>query len=264
MPQIKANSLSINYQLEGPAAGQVVMLSHSLAADLSMWDPQVDTLTAAGYRVLRYDTRGHGASDVPRGPYTMAQLADDAVGLMDVLDLKSVHFCGLSMGGMVGQLLGARFAHRLRSLILCSTSAHMPPWQLWDERIAMVRKNGLAAAVDATIDRWFTKSGQQRLPEAVEKIRKVYVNTSVDGFCACCAAIRDMDLRETIQGIATPTLIMVGEHDEGTPVSHAKQIQERITMSRLEVVADAAHLQNIEQASVFDKTVLAFLSENGS
>lgn len=263
MPQIQANGIAINYQLEGPVRGPVVMLSHSLAIDLRMWDPQIGPLSAAGYRVLRYDTRGHGASDVPPGPYTMEQLAADAVGLMDALDLSSVHFCGLSMGGMVGQLLGARFANRIRSLILCSTSAHMPAAQMWDERIAAVREKGLPALVDATIDRWFTKTGQQRLPDAVEKIRNVYVNTSTDGFCACCAAIRDMDLRGIIPGIAAPTLILVGEHDEGTPVSHAEQIHQRISMSKLEVVADAAHLQNIEQQSVFDKTVLAFLSENG-
>lgn len=263
MPQIQVNDIAINYQLEGPAQGPVVMLAHSLAADLRMWDPQIDSLITAGYRVLRYDTRGHGASDVPMGPYTMDQLAGDAVGLMDALDLNSVHFCGLSMGGMVGQLLGGQFANRLRSLILCSTSAHMPPGQMWDERIALVREKGLAALVDATIDRWFTKSGQQRLPEAVEKIRKVYIDTSADGFCACCAAIRDMDMRDIIPGIVTPTLILVGEHDEGTPVSHAEQIRDRIHMSKLVVVAGAAHLQNIEQQSVFDKIVLAFLSENG-
>ena len=262
MPRIQANGITIHYQWDGPAKGPIVMLSHSLALDMSMWDPQVGPLTGAGYRVLRFDTRGHGQSEVPDGPYTMDLLADDAVGVMDALDLKSVHFCGLSMGGMIGQVLGAKQAHRLRSLILCSTSSYIPPLQIWQERIALAEEKGLAALVDATMDRWFTKPGQQRLPEAVEKIRKIYVNSPVKGFCACCAAIRDMDLRHTITGIATPTLILVGENDEGTPVSHARQIQEKISRSRLEVLTHAAHLQNIEQQEVFNKMVLAFLEMN--
>ncbi|MFC1885231.1 alpha/beta fold hydrolase, partial [Thermodesulfobacteriota bacterium] len=209
MPRIQANGVTIHYQWDGPEQGPAVMLSHSLAADITMWDPQVGPLNTAGYRVLRFDTRGHGQSGVPDGPYTMALLADDAVGVMDALDLKSVHFCGLSMGGMIGQVLGARYAHRLRSLILCSTSAHMPPPEIWDERIALAEEKGLAALVDTAIDRWFTRPGQQRLPGAVEEIRSVYVNSPVKGFCACCAAIRDMDLRQTIIGITTPTLILV-------------------------------------------------------
>ncbi len=261
MPNIVANQITLHYQWDGPEQGPVVMLSHSLAADITMWDPQVSALTAAGYRVLRFDTRGHGGSEAPHGAYTMDLLADDAVGLMDALDLPSVHFCGLSMGGMIGQVLGARYAHRLRSLILCSTSAHMPPPQMWQDRIALVEEKGLADLVDATIDRWFTKPGQQRLPEAVQKTREVYVKTPAWGFCGCCAAIRDMDLRQPIQGIATPTLILVGEHDEGTPVSHARSIHESIAQSRLEVVPDAAHLQNIEQQDVFNKMVLGFLAE---
>ena len=262
MPRIRANGITIHYQWDGPAKGPVVMLSHSLALDMTMWDPQVGPLTGAGYRVLRFDTRGHGQSEVPDGPYTMDLLADDAVGVMDALDLKSVHFCGLSMGGMIGQVLGAKHANRLRSLILCSTSSYMPPPQVWKERIALAEEKGMAALVDATIDRWFTRPGQQRLTEEVEKIRKVYVNSPVKGFCACCTAIRDMDLRQTITEIATPTLILVGENDEGTPVSHARQIREKISRSRLEVLAHAAHLQNIEQQEVFNKMVLAFLEMN--
>lgn len=262
MPQIQANSTNINYRFDGPEDGPVLMLSHSLGADLSMWDPQVAPLTAAGFHLLRYDHRGHGQSAAPPGPYTMTQLTTDAVGLMDALNLAKIHFCGLSMGGMVGQVLGAQYGHRLHSLALCSTSSHMPPREIWDERIQFVRANGMAAVVDTTIDRWFTQPGQQRLPDMVQSVRATYLSTPVEGFCACCAAIRDMDLRDTIRAITTPTLLVVGEYDQGTPVSAARAIHERVAASRLVVVAGAAHLLNVEQADVFTLTLLEFLHEN--
>lgn len=264
MPELKTPATKLHYQLEGPLDGPVVMLAHSLGANLSMWDPQVPALTGAGYRVLRYDHRGHGQSAVPPGPYSMAQLAGDVIDLLDGLALDKVHFCGLSMGGMVAQELGARHGRRLHTLMLCSTSAHMPPREVWEERIQTVRENGMAVVIDATIERWFTQAGQARLPAEVQKIRKALSETSPDGFTACCAAIRDMDLRDAIRGIAAPTLIMVGEHDQGTPVSAARFIHERISASRLVVLADAAHLQNVEQAGTFTQTMMSFLEENAA
>jgi len=259
MPQIQSNGIALNYRWDGPDAGPVVMLSHSLGADLSMWEPQVAPLTAAGYRLLRYDHRGHGRSAAPDGPYTIEQLAADAVGLLDALGLARVHFCGLSMGGMVGQVLGARYGQRLNSLTLCSTSSHMPPPELWNERIQLVGAKGLAAVVDATIDRWFTQPGQQRLPAAIREIRATYLQTPVSGFLGCCAAIRDLDLRATIGAITAPTLILVGEHDQGTPVAHARFIHDRIPGSHLAVLPAAAHLQNVEQAEIFTQSLLSFL-----
>ncbi len=238
------------------------MLSNSLASDLAMWDPQVPALTTAGYRVLRYDSRGHGQSAVPAGPYSLETLTADAVGLMDLLGLDQVAFCGCSKGGMVGQMLATKHGARLVALVLCDTAAHVEPKSAWDERIAAVRRKGMETVADATIDRWFTKAGQARLRDTVATVRRAVVATPVEGFCACAIAIRDMDQRDSIRAIATPTLVMVGEHDLGTPVSAAQLIHERVAGSQLVVLADAAHFANVEQAQAFNSALLPFLKEH--
>ena len=262
MPAVDVNRTTINYRFDGPEQGQVVMLSNSLASDLAMWDSQVPDLVKAGYRVLRYDSRGHGRSAVPHGPYTIEMLAGDAVGLLDALGLDKIHFCGLSKGGMVGQMLGIQNAGRLLSLVLSSTSAYIGPRKIWDEFIETVRNNGMSAVVDATIDRWFTKKGQARLSSDVEKFRRSILETPIDGFCACCAAIRDMDLRDSISSISNRTLVIVGEHDLGTPVSESELIHERIASSVLTVIPDAAHLVNVEKADVFNDKLIKFINNN--
>jgi len=262
MPLITVNGTQINYRFDGPAEGPVVVFSNSLATNLTMWDRQIPALTAAGYRVLRYDTRGHGQSAVAEGPYSMEMLGADVVGLMDAFDLSQVHFCGLSLGGMVGQMMGASHGDRLHSLTLCSTTSFVALKESWDERIASVRKDGMEGAVDATVDRWLTKTGQEHLPGEVEKIRRMILATSVDGYCACGVAIQQMDLRETIREIITPTLVLVGEHDPGTPVAASEFIHGRIASSEMRIIADAVHLINVEHSDVFNETLLAFLRKN--
>jgi 3-oxoadipate enol-lactonase len=259
MPLADLNATTLNYRFDGPEQGVVVMLSNSLAADITMWDSQVPALIQAGYRVLRYDGRGHGLSAAPAGPYSMELLSADAVGLMDLLGLEKVHFCGLSMGGMVGQILGARHGDRLISLTLSSTAAHISPREIWDERIDLVRKKGMAAVVAATIDRWFTKAGQDRLPNEIEKIRRVILNTPLEGYCACCAAIRDMDLRDCLGAIKQRVLVLVGEQDLGTPVSIAEFIRGGIASSELRVIPHAAHFVNIEQSESFNKALVEYI-----
>ncbi|MFC1516414.1 3-oxoadipate enol-lactonase [Thermodesulfobacteriota bacterium] len=259
MPLVDVNETTLHYRFDGPEHGPVVMLSNSLASDLSTWDLQIQPLTQAGFRVLRYDSRGHGQSAVPPGPYTMDMLTADAVGLMDAIGLGKIHFCGLSMGGMVGQEFGTRYGDRLISLMLCDTSAYIGPPEIWNERIAAVRENGMAAVVDPTLERWFTRSGRERLPAEVQKVRQSILNTPPEGFCACCAAIRDMDLREAIRAISVRTLVVVGEHDPGTPVPASELIHERIANSALRVIPDAAHFVHVEQADIFNDTLLAFL-----
>lgn len=262
MPFVEVNGTTLHYRFDGPEQGPVVMLSNALASDLTMWEFQVPALAEAGYRVLRYDSRGHGQSAVPEGPYSMEMLTSDAVGLMDALGLEKVHFCGLSKGGMIGQMLGSQYGDRLISLTLCSTAAYIAPREMWDERIETVRKSGMAVVVDSTIDRWFTKTGQTRLASSVEKVRRVILNTPVQGFCACCAAIRDMDQRETIRDVSARTLVMVGEHDSGTPVSAAEYIHQRIASSALTIISDAAHFVHMEQSSIFNHTLLELIKKS--
>ena len=262
MPFAEVNGTKLHYRFDGPEQGPVVMLSNALASDLTMWEFQVPALVEAGYRILRYDSRGHGHSSVSEGPYSIELLTADAAGLMDALDLNKVHFCGLSMGGMIGQMLGTQYGDRLISLTLSSTAAFMAPKEIWDERIETVRKSGMAVVVDATIDRWFTKAGQRHLASSVEKVRRVILNTPVKGFCSCCAAIRDMDQRETIRTISTPTMVMVGEHDSGTPVSAAEYIHQGISSSALTIIHDAAHFVHMEQSSMFNHALLNFIKKN--
>jgi 3-oxoadipate enol-lactonase len=259
MPIIEVNGTRLKFYIDGPPDSPVIMLSNSIHADLTMWDSQVPTLLDAGFRVLRYDSRGHGKSAAPTGPYSVELLMEDAVALLDALALKTVHFCGLSMGGMVGQMLAVRHGGRLRSLVLCATAAYMPPRELWDQRIATVRKDGMAAVVDAAIDRWFTKAGQERLEADVRRTRDAILATPVEGYCACCAAIRDMDQRESIRAISVPTLIIVGELDLGTPVEASVLLHERIARSKLVVFPDTKHFVNVEQALAFNDALVGFL-----
>ena len=261
MPKIQANGIQLYYELAGPARAPVVMLSNSLGTRLEMWDPQLPAL-AERYRVLRYDSRGHGRSDAPPGPYTIDMLAEDALGLLDALDIERAHFCGLSKGGMVGQVLGARHGARLITLALCSTAAHMPARELWEERIRIATGQGMAALADAVVERWFTESFRREPSIAVDRVRQMIIETPPHGYAACCAAIRDMDLRELIAAIRLPTLVVVGANDPATPPERAREIQDRIPGAQLEVIPDAAHLVNIEQDVAFDAALASLLDHH--
>jgi 3-oxoadipate enol-lactonase len=261
MPKIQANGIQLYYELAGPAKAPVVMLSNSLGTRLEMWDPQMQALTER-YRVLRYDSRGHGRSDAPAGPYTIDMLADDALGLLDALSVERAHFCGLSKGGMVGQVLGAKHGQRLISLALCSTACHMPARDLWEERIRVATEQGMAALADGVVERWFTEAFRREPSIAVDRVRQMILDTPAHGYAGCCAAIRDMDLRELIRGIQLPTLVIVGDKDPATPPAMAEEIQRRISGATLEVVPDAAHLLNIEQDVVFDALLMSLLDRH--
>jgi 3-oxoadipate enol-lactonase len=260
MPHADAYGTSLHYRLDGPDDGTPLLMSNSLMSNLTMWDPQIEALTATGFRVLRYDSRGHGQSGAPEGAYSIEMLADDAVGLMDVVGWESAHFCGLSKGGMVGQMLGNRHPDRVRSLALCDTSSFMGGGDTWDQRIKGATENGIASLVPGTIDRWFTAPGQARIPDEIEKVRAMIRGTPVTGFVGCCMAIKAMDQRETNKSIDKPTIVIVGAEDTGTTPDQAREIHQAIAGSELVILDSAAHLANIEQAGPFNDALLGFLA----
>ncbi|MBW1699330.1 MAG: 3-oxoadipate enol-lactonase [Deltaproteobacteria bacterium] len=263
--KIKANGIQINYVLSGKKGAPVVMLSHSLGSSLEMWDPQMPALEPH-FRVLRYDTRGHGESDTPEGPYSLEQLGADAVGFMDALDIERVHWVGLSMGGMIGQCIALNYPDRLITLALCDTAAVMPPEskQIRQERIDIARSQGMAALAQSTMERWFTEPYLKQNPPQVERIRNIFLKTPVAGYVGCMEAIDQLNYLERLSEINKPTLIIVGEEDLGTPVSASKSMDERISDSTLVMLKSAAHLSNVEQAEAFNDALIRFLLSHRS
>ncbi len=260
MPHVSVDDgTRIFYQLDGAEGRPVLLLSNSLGTALEMWAPQLTTL-AERFRVLRYDSRGHGRSDVPPGPYAIARLGRDALALLDGLGIDRAAFAGVSKGGMVGMWLGVNAPERITHLALCNTSAHVGAPEVWDQRIATVRAEGMAAIVPGVIDRWFTKRFQAAEPMSVEQIAAMLRTNPPEGYAACCAAVRDMDQRAAIRAIRVPTLVIAGRHDLATPPDHARLIAESIARARY-VELDAAHLSNIEQAGPFTRHLLDFLTE---
>jgi 3-oxoadipate enol-lactonase len=257
--KIKANGININYELTGPASAPVVTLSHSLAADLSMWDPQMKVLTEK-HRVLRYDMRGHGGTDVSEGPYSLEGLAADVHALLLALGIKQTHFIGLSIGGMIAQLFALQHPGMLRSLILCDTSSQLPQEAkvLFEERIRTAKTLGMEAHVEPTMERWFTKTF--RSTPAADRIRALIRRTDPRGFIGCSYAIMGLNLTSRLSSIRLPTLITVGEEDPGTPVAAARTIHEKIKGSELVILKSASHLSNIEQAAAFNQAVTSFLA----
>jgi 3-oxoadipate enol-lactonase len=262
LPLIAAgDGCRIAARLDGEAGRPVVVLSSSLGADHTMWAPQVEALVSR-FRVLRYDPRGHGASDVPAAEASIERLARDVLDLLDAHGVERACFVGLSMGGMVGQWLGAHAAARIDHLVLANTAWTMGPPSGWVERIRDVRAGGMGAIVDSVVARWFTHGFRERSPEAVERVRQTFLATSPLGYAACCAAIRDMDQRASAASIAPPTLLIAGAEDPSTPPDRAAEIAAAIERGggdvRL-VTLDAAHLSNVEQAAGFSAALLDFL-----
>ena len=260
--RVTANGISIHYRFDGPESAPLVTMSHSLAANLDMWQWQMPAL--GDYRVLRYDTRGHGGSDAPPGEYTLELLADDLFALLDALDIESTHYVGLSMGGMIGQSAALRDQSRFLTLSLCDTSSRIPPEvrPVWEERIATARDRGMEALVDPTIERWFSAGYRARHPEEVDKVRAMIRATRVDGYCGCSAAIARLDLTERLSAIDRPALLIVGEEDPGTPVAAHEAIRDRIEGSELVVLPGALHFSNVECQAEFNRALTGFLNRH--
>ena len=254
--KITANGISMNYMLEGPANAPVVTLSHSLATNLSMWDPQVPALTSR-YRVLRYDTRGHGGSSVPPGDYTLEQLGEDVLTLLDELDLDRVDFCGLSMGGSTGMWLGINAPERIDRLVLCNTAAKIGTPETWKARIDAVRTNGMKAVAAAVIERWFTPAFRAEHPDKVAPVQKMLENVQPEGYAANCAAVRDADLRTLISRIQSRTLVIYGTYDPAISVADAQFLIEQIPDAK-GVELKCSHLSNVEQSEAFTRALSEF------
>lgn len=261
MPTLQLADGDLNYQLEGPPGAPVVVLSNSLGTDLHMWDAQRVAFTKH-FQVLRYDTRGHGRSLVSQGPYSIEQLGGDVLTLLDGLDIQRASFCGLSMGGLIGQWLAIHAPERIERLVLCNTAAKISTAQVWNSRVEVVLAGGVQAMRDlrdASISRWFTADFAEAEPSKVEPIVGMLAQTSPQGYAASCAAVRDADYREELDAIRLPTLIICGSNDSVTTVEHGRLMQGRIAGAEL-VELHAAHLSNVQATDAFNKHVLAFLT----
>ena len=255
---VESNGAQIHYALQGSPTNPALILSNSLGTNFSMWDPQLHEFPKS-FRVLRYDTRGHGKSSVTPGPYSIEQLARDVLTLADSLKITSFHFCGLSMGGMIGMWLGANASQRLNKLVLCSTAAKIGTPETWNARINTVRKSGMKQVAAGAIERWFSPAFRQKNPPAIANIQKVLEQTSPEGYAANCAAVRDFDFREHLHRIHTPTLVISGAHDPATTPADGQFLAKHIQGARY-VELNGAHLSNVEDADRFNREVVAFLN----
>jgi 3-oxoadipate enol-lactonase len=258
MAKVRGNGITTGYATAGRADAPVVVLLHSLAADRSMWAPQIAAL-ADRFRIVALDFRGHGESDAPGGEYTIDLLADDVLAALDALRIERFHLIGLSLGGMVAQCIAARKSERVQSLVLAATASALPGG-IWAERIAQARQGGMASLADGTLERWLTAPFRQAKPNIAASIRAMIAATPVDGFAGCAAAIRDADLSPLLKRIAQPTLVLVGSEDRSTTVAMAERMRNGIAGSRLMVITGAAHLLNIEKVESFNEAVGGFLS----
>ena len=261
---IIVNGINVNYTLEGPASGPVITLSNSLASNLSMWEPQMPILTSR-YRVLRYDTRGHGGTEATAGPYSLEDLTEDVRALLQALGITRTHFIGLSMGGMIGQIMALKYPHTLQSLVLCDTMSRVPTEAkpMWDERIHTAETGGMAPLVEPTLARWFTEPFRQQGSPVLDQVRTMIRTTPPRGYTGCCHAIAALNLTDHLKAITLPTLIIVGEDDPATPVAASRVIHEQIKGSELVILKSAAHLSNLEQPEAFNQALTAFLSKVG-
>jgi 3-oxoadipate enol-lactonase len=262
--QITVNGISVNYTLEGPTSGPVITMSNSLASNLSMWEPQMPVLTSH-YRVLRYDTRGHGGTDAPSGPYSLDELTEDVRALLQALGITRMHFVGLSMGGMIGQILAIKYPQMLQSVVLCDTMSRVPTEAkpMWDDRVHTAETQGMEPLVEPTLARWFTEPFRQKGSPILDQVRTMIRTTPPRGYAGCCHAIAALNLTDHLKAITLPTLIIVGEDDPGTPVAASRVIHEQIKGSELVILKSAAHLSNLEQPEAFNQALAAFLQRVG-
>jgi 3-oxoadipate enol-lactonase len=257
MPFAKLADAQLFYELVGPEGAPVLLFSNGLGTTTRMWEPQLAAFTKE-FRVLRYDSRGHGKSSVPLGPYSIGQLSGDAMQLLDALSVEKAYFCGLSMGGMVGMNLGTHHAARFHKMVLCDTAAKIGTEESWSARLEMVHKEGMKAVARAVIERWFTAEYRNSHPAEVGVAQRMLEETNPEGYAAGCAAVRDMDHRQELGKISVKTLIVTGASDPVTPPEDGKFLALHISGARF-VEIPGSHLSNLEASEEFNREVLSFL-----
>lgn len=258
--KIETNDITTNYETTGQPEGDTVVFSHSLGSSLIMWEPQIDDFSK-NFEILRYDTRGHGNSSAPPGSYTMEWLVDDAIALLDALDIEKVHWVGLSMGGMIGQGLALKSPERLKSLTLCNTMSVIREEmkEIWKNRIQTGERFGMPNLIEFTMERWFTESYREVETEDYQRIRTQFLETPIYGYVGCCHAIYNLNYVEQLNQISVPTHIIAGDQDLATPVAESRVMHDQIAGSSLTVIEGAAHLSNVEKTEAFNASLANFL-----
>jgi 3-oxoadipate enol-lactonase len=257
VPFVETKDLHMHYELDGPAGAPALVLSNSLGTNLSLWDPQFPVF-AKTFRLLRYDSRGHGQTSATPYEYTVEMLGRDVLQLLDALNLDRVNFCGLSIGGMTGMWLAANSPQRLTKLVLSNTAPKIGKLDIWNQRIKLVREGGTKAVAPPVVEKWFTPEFHAKHPDQIAKTRHMIESTSTDGYVASCAAVRDFDFWEQIGVIRAQTLVIAGTHDQSVPPSDAQKLAKQIPGARY-IELPAAHISNVEAATRFTNEVSAFL-----
>ena len=257
--KIKTNGIDLNYVVEG--SGPWLVMSHSLACNLTMWDEQAAALRR-NFKVLRFDTRGHGKSDAPSEEYTLDMLADDVHGLLQALGIDHCHWVGLSMGGMIGQTFALKFQDMFSSMVLADTTSRYgsETLPLWQSRIKTAQSQGMEALIDSTLERWLTEPFRKNHPEVTARVSAMIRATPIPGYVGCCSAISQINVTERLKEIKCPTLVIVGEKDAGTPVAVSREIHAALPGSELVVIPSASHLSNLEQPAAFTSALARFLT----
>ena len=258
---VTSSGATISYDVDGDADAPALLLINSIGSTREMWARQMPAFTSA-YRVIRYDARGHGASSVPRGPYTLEDLGRDALAVLDEVGVPAAHVCGISLGGITAQWLGLTATERVHGLVLANTAARIGTVESWTDRITLVHQKGMSAVADLAMERWFTPAFHARDPETVHTFRTMVQNCPADGYLGCCAALRDGDLRPQISSLSPPSLLIASSADTATPPEGLDFIRERVSGARL-LTLESAHLSNVECAEEFTAAVLEFLERSG-
>ncbi len=257
----KTNGIETHYELHGRQGAPWLVFSHSLACSGRMWEPQIAALKN-DCRILAYDTRGHGGSGATTGPYTLELLADDLKALLDALGVRNPNYCGISMGGMIGQTFALKYPGVLKTLMLADTTSRFPAeaLPLWQERIRIAEGQGMAPLVQPTLERWFTEGFRKSNPEPVAAVGKLIASTTVAGYVGCCHAIPKINVTARLKEIRTPILVLYGDQDPAIPPALSNEIHKHAPGSTLVVISPAAHLSNLEQPAAFTKAMQEFLA----